>query len=64
MMLNTVHVKFDNEDYNYVTSVSEQTTQEKAFVYFVDKWFNLGHIQDDMQKCIGIVYEKGKDHKG
>ena len=60
IMLNTVHVKFEKSSYNYSTSVSKQTTEEKARKYFVNKLFNLGHIKDDIQKCIGIVYEKGK----
>jgi hypothetical protein len=55
-MKNSVKVFFEDSKYNYTTSVSDQTTEESAREYFVDTWFNLGHIEDDMQKCINIEF--------
>jgi hypothetical protein len=57
--MNIVHVKFEDSSYNYSTSVSAQTDEESARKYFVGTIFNLGHLKDDLQTCIDIVWERG-----
>ena len=50
--LKAAHVKFKDSKYNYSTSVNGNLTENEIKGYFVGKWFNLGHIEDNMQKCI------------
>ena len=57
MNLNAVKVKFDNSQYNYITSVSHQSTEQSCRKYFVGTWFNMGQYPvDDFQRCIGIEF--------
>jgi len=51
-MLKAAHVKFLDSKYNYVTSVNGKLSNAEIVKYFKNNWFNLGHINDDMQKCI------------
>lgn len=60
-MLKTAHVQFQNEKYNYKTSVNGKCSDEEIKAYFIDKVFNLGGITyidgketetDNMQQCI------------
>jgi len=53
----TAHVRFADPKYNYSTSVNGKLTDEEIISYFKDKWFNLGHLEDDMQKCVDCVVE-------
>jgi len=55
--LKTAHVKFTDSKYNYSTSVNGKLNDAEIIKYFKNKWFNLGHIKDDMQKCIDCVVE-------
>ena len=48
----TAHVKFQDPAYNYSTSINPDVSDEDIRHYFVDKWLNLGSVEDDMQKCI------------
>lgn len=59
--MHTVLVRFENSDYNYQTSVSEQTTEESATAYFVGKSFNFGNDSlEDFQTCKSIVFNSLK----
>ena len=55
--LKTAHVKFTDSKYNYSTSVNGKLNDAEIIKYFKNKWFNLGNIEDDMQKCIDCVVE-------
>ena len=54
--LNSVQVLFEDEKYNYWTSVSAETTKESATDYFKGQVFNLGQLEDNLQTCIGINF--------
>ena len=53
-----VNVIFKYAKYNYVTSVSKETTKEQAAEFFVGSFFNFGSPEgdDDMQRCLAIEY--------
>ena len=51
-MLKSASVQFADSKYNYITSVNGKLSDEDIVKYFKNKWFNLGNVQDDMQKCI------------
>ena len=51
-MLKAAHVRFTDSKYNYITSVNGKLGDAEIVEYFKDKWFNLGSLNDDMQKCI------------
>jgi len=53
--LKIAYVKFDNEKYNYSTSVNGRLKDEDIIFYFKGQFFNLGHIKDNMQKCIDCI---------
>jgi hypothetical protein len=53
--LKSAHVKFEDSKYNYSTSVNGSLTDSEINSYFVGKWFNLGHIEDNMQFCIDCI---------
>jgi len=53
----TAHVKFADPKYNYSTSVNGKLSDEEVISYFKGKVFNLGHIEDDMQKCVECEVE-------
>jgi len=50
--LKSASVRFANPKYDYVTSVNGKLSDAEIINYFKDKWFNLGSVKDDMQKCI------------
>ena len=53
----TVTVKFRDPKLNYSTSVSKQTTEEKARDYFVGKRFDVGvYPEERMERVIDIEY--------
>lgn len=60
--LKAAHVKFKDSKYNYVTSVNGKLSDEEIIKYFKNKWFNLGHIEDDMQKCIDCEVQLSTIH--
>ena len=45
-------VIFKNESYNYSTSMNEKLSDKEVQAYFIGRIFNLGHIKDNMQKCV------------
>lgn len=60
-MLKTAHVQFQNEKYNYKTSVTGQCSDEEIRAYFVGQKFNMGGMDfvngketeiDNLQQCI------------
>ena len=56
-MRNSVKVIFENEKYNYITSVSDGTTDESARLYFVGTSFDMGiYPNEDLQKCINVEF--------
>lgn len=50
--LKSAHVQFLDPKYNYYTSVNGKLNDVEIVKYFKNQWFNLGHINDDMQKCV------------
>ena len=55
--MKAVRVKFENETYNYITSVNPKATKEDLEDYFIGKQFDLGVFPvEDFQKCIGIDF--------
>lgn len=55
--MHSVLVQFENPEYNYFTSVSDQTTKESATAYFVGTSFNLGNDENEnLQKCESILF--------
>ncbi len=54
--LNSVQVLFEDKKHNYWTSVSAETTKETATDYFKDQVFNLGQLEDNLQKCVGVKF--------
>ena len=62
-MLKTAHVQFDNEKYNYKTSVNGQCSDDEVMAYFLHRPFNFGGISyvngvetetDNIQICTKI----------
>jgi len=53
----TAVVKFNDSKYNYRTSVNGKLSDEEVISYFKNKWFNMGNVEDDMQKCIECEVE-------
>lgn len=51
-MLKTAYVKFNDWKYNYHTNVNGKLSDSEVKAYFVGKVFNLGAIDDNLQKCI------------
>lgn len=59
--MHSVKVMFADEKYNYVTSISPQSTEESAKKYFVGKFFDMGCFPvEDLQKCTGIEFSFNK----
>lgn len=55
--MKAIIVKFENESYNYVTSVNPKLTKKDIKDYFVGKKFNVGAFPvEDFQKCTGIDF--------
>lgn len=50
--LKSVLVQFENPKYNYSTSVNGNLSDAEILSYFIGKWFNLGNVSDNMQKCV------------
>lgn len=53
---NSVKVIFEDDRYNYWTSVSAETTKESAADYFVGKALNLGQTEDNIQTVTAIDF--------
>lgn len=54
------HVKFADSKYNYSTSINGQVSDEDIIKYFKGQMFNLGTVEDNMQKCIDCTVEPSK----
>ena len=55
--MNAVKVMFKNPKYNYITSVSAQSTEQGCNDYFVGNLFNMGNYpKDDYQRCVNIKF--------
>jgi hypothetical protein len=48
----TAVVKFADPKYNYSTSINGGIADEEIIKYFKGNWFNMGNVDDDMQKCV------------
>jgi hypothetical protein len=56
-VMNSVNVLFEEENHNYMTSVSPYSTKESATKYFVGSWFNTEPFPSEvMRQCIGIEF--------
>jgi hypothetical protein len=61
--LGVVKVVFENPEYNYITNVGVNVTEEEARNYFVGKMFDVGvYPKENMQKVINIEFSKSKDN--
>jgi len=55
--MNSVQVMFNDPKYNYITSVSAQSSERSCTDYFVGETFNLGtYPKDDFQRCVDIKF--------
>jgi len=55
--MNTVQVHFEDSQYDYVTDVSANTTEETANKYFTGSLFNVGiYPAEIMRQCTGITF--------
>lgn len=55
--MKAIRVKFENEAYNYITSVNPKATKKEIEDYFVGTYFDLGVFPiEDFQKCIGVEF--------
>lgn len=50
--MNAFKICFVNSQYDYITSFNGSYADAKN--YFLNKWFNLGRVDDNMQKCIKV----------
>lgn len=55
-MMQKVKVCFADNSKDYMTSVSEKATFESCCSYFIGQQINVGHVEDDLQTCIGIIF--------
>jgi hypothetical protein len=53
----TAFVQFDNSKFNYRTSVNGKLSDDEIIKYFKGNMFNLGHLTDQVQKCIECTVE-------
>jgi len=53
-----VDVQFADTQYNYTTSVNGSCTDEEIRRYFVGQDFNLGRVEDNVQRCTGVVIRR------
>jgi hypothetical protein len=52
--MKTVQVQFENSQYNYLTDVSDNATNESIEKYFLNKFFNVSpYPTENMQMCTG-----------
>ena len=55
--MNSVQVRFNDPKYNYITSVSAQSSKQSCTDYFVGEAFNVGQYpKDDYQRCVDIKF--------
>lgn len=55
--MKAIIVKFENEAYNYITSVNPKVTKKDVEDYFIGKQFDMGVFPvEDFQKCIGVDF--------
>lgn len=59
-MFKKANVFFKDPNYNYSTSVNGKLSDEEIVAYFKGKTFNLGLLDDDLQKCIDCTVEPSK----
>jgi hypothetical protein len=53
--MRAVKVIFSNSQYNYITDVNGERTDEEIERYFVGKYFNMGvYPNENMQQCTNI----------
>ena len=48
-----IRVIFENGDYFYTAF---NGTKEEIITYYIGKMFNLGNVDDDMQKCVAVEF--------
>ena len=57
--MRSIYVIFENSKHNYITSVSENSTNQGLKKYFVNQFFNVGIFPSELiQKCIAIKFMK------
>lgn len=48
----TAIVSFEDKRYNYETSINPNCSDSDIINYFKGNLFNMGMVEDNMQKCI------------
>lgn len=54
-MLDTVKVTFDNGD-EIITDFNAAIGREEIAKYYMNNWFNLGSVSDDMHKAVKVEF--------
>jgi len=54
-MFKTVFVKFNEWKYNYHTNINGKLSDEEIKKYFVNKPFNIGSVEDNVQICTDVA---------
>lgn len=54
--MDSVKVTFDNGD-SIVTDFSAKVSREEIAKYYMNNWFNLGSVSDDMHKCVKVEFD-------
>lgn len=55
--MKTIQVKFEISEYNYLTDVSDNASDESVEAYFIGKMFNVAsYTKEKMIKCIGVAF--------
>ena len=57
-MFKTANVFFKDSKYNYSTSVNANVSDANIVKYFKGQIFNLGNVQDNLQRCIDCIISK------
>lgn len=56
-MLDTVKVTFDNGD-EIITDFNSSIGREEIAKYYMNNWFNLGSVSDDMHKAVKVEFSE------
>lgn len=59
-MMDSVKVTFENGD-SFETDFNAEVSREEIKKYYLGKYFNLGSVDDNMQKCINVEFRDEKE---
>lgn len=55
-MLDTVKITYDNGDFT-ITDFNASVGREAIAKYYMNNWFNLGTVKDDMHKVVKVEFD-------